>query len=1103
MSAQNFEAALNISDDNVACKRLHELASKGIVVGSSALHATAEAFLEAFCDDNVSLRRRRWIGLALARMIEACSGVALRIRRASNKISRIGAVILGTTEAEETRIVAGLIIRSGISQGIKFSEFWAMDKGRSTESFFPKHVDARWMKQFQDYMDALSQIVITSSESQPVILYPAALHAPDGYKRSLAYEIAPLLLIEGHTLTIITPDSLLHEIEFVDVPLRSILDVRCQPSDLYDSQNRQTANVPWEVVLEFAPNSTSYEVNCSEHYGNVFTIIMEHKTDAEECMNSIKEIVYSEGNPSNTMAGLSNEQCEAISRGGIVEFNSSQRAHHTVLDASDRVQFVPAEPRTVALPPIKRTLRSSEVTPSQNTTLTGLDFPDRSPTTKRPRPLKTRKPPVSRKDDAASERSAIRSAKSNSTTLKLKPRPQSQDGMHTEDDEESLSLRTSRAPKRVSRPPGLPKVPKSDHKQGKKLQHLQSDVFRIPQEDDQGATRILKRRRVKAVTYKKGETSGEDSSGSGFAQSPQKKEVRSTRARPKRTKVREPLGSSSEKSTCNKRNLRSKAIIEQVQPLKEGSLLSNLQPKSNPQQGQQSESSIQGNRAKRLVVKARAKQKTELASPRKDVNLNSEAYVLEKLNDVERFYEPKIHISSRKRPLTSPQPTTPPHKRAKNGHDGTSNIVEIGLLNSNQLQPTMARTRVPEDPSSPCGRHVPLGRETGTMLAPPKPVIEDNEHVTSPKTRQRIGRSQMQNYERQTPVHQLARRSHTDMSASVEIFSSNSKPTPASPRAPSTAISGHADRHHVIREEELGKYKMEKSDPFQSKHQKVNEFTRRLTNDSATLETSGNKRVGSQKAPIELGGSPVPTSSQVSPMVQPLELSSGPKIIPQSVEIHQIQVPNLFKRSHSRTIESPKASVLTESPIHPSLFGHQGRQAGVNAHLVADDVEMEGDTLNELDDAQVPMNNSTSAQLRSSPPPMDHSPSSHSSTSAEPEPNTDPVVPTTSEAEEIEWESSLQPYQRNVQDQLLRVSNRVLRHIVDNESAVNDITDTYAKDGQHALQMLLKTHEKGLNAVQKGNKQKKIATNKVAQNMLSKLKNQREEIVGDAATLHQ
>lgn len=94
-----------------------------------------------------------------------------------------------------------------------------------------------------------------------------------------------------------------------------------------------------------------------------------------------------------------------------------------------------------------------------------------------------------------------------------------------------------------------------------------------------------------------------------------------------------------------------------------------------------------------------------------------------------------------------------------------------------------------------------------------------------------------------------------------------------------------------------------------------------------------------------------------------------------------------------------------------------------------------------------------------SSPPRVHSPtSSHSSTSAKYLFSSEPTLPS-SEAEEIGWEKSLQPHQRSLHDVLISTSKRVVRHIVDSETGLDDIAETFATDGECILESLLSQHD--------------------------------------------
>jgi hypothetical protein len=114
-------------------------------------------------------------------------------------------------------------------------------------------------------------------------------------------------------------------------------------------------------------------------------------------------------------------------------------------------------------------------------------------------------------------------------------------------------------------------------------------------------------------------------------------------------------------------------------------------------------------------------------------------------------------------------------------------------------------------------------------------------------------------------------------------------------------------------------------------------------------------------------------------------------------------------------------------------------------------IDLDGDTL--IAEDEEPAMNASPIQVHSSPPKVFSSPSSHSSTSAEGEVEGEVDADTHAftskeEAEDREWEESLKPYQRTIGTQLTRISQRLLRHIVDNETAVNDIAQTYMTDAK-------------------------------------------------------
>jgi hypothetical protein len=153
------------------------------------------------------------------------------------------------------------------------------------------------------------------------------------------------------------------------------------------------------------------------------------------------------------------------------------------------------------------------------------------------------------------------------------------------------------------------------------------------------------------------------------------------------------------------------------------------------------------------------------------------------------------------------------------------------------------------------------------------------------------------------------------------------------------------------------------------------------------------------------------------------------------------------------------------------------------------DVFMEGDTLVAEDEGEADTRASP-IPIPSSPPVRNYSISSHSSTSAEPEPineiQSDTLI--SAESEEKEWEESLKPHQRAIGTQLTRVTKRVLRHIVDNETAIDDIVNTYANDGETLLEDLHARQEKQFDPVHRNIRKKKSFLKKEMDNVAERLR---------------
>lgn len=1107
----SLENALIDPDESAACQAFQDILINERITKSSTLPATAKAYLEAFCDKSRPLMRRRWTGLVLARLLESVPDVTLHLDRDPETLARVGAVILGPDEAEETKIVAGLIVRAGVSHGINFSGFWSERKIHPTATLFPNSADTSWMRRFQDYMDALAGLSFVSSSPGLVLLYPVALLGGNEYRWSGGDENRPNLLIESQTLTIITPASSLHEIEFVYIPLRSIKNARCQLSTLYDSQDRRAMTTPWAVVLEFASDSTSYKVNCLEYSDNDFTIILEDCEDAKECVRSIQEALHTKDSSKDVMhttksavdrdlrvGRTTRQDAVALSKAGVIKFDRSQREGSSV-ESSQRAQRVGTEAfnsttadsastKSGALPKVKKTLRSSGSASVLNTTDVEFGFPDQSPSIKRSEKAQALPPPQNdiRSPFPSTTNPIMRRCTSLCSTSENRP------GANDPNDKTELDVRDKNF---------LPdaRVPRIEGESGlmpSESRLRDSDASSIPRlvrKEEQGAQRGAKRTLAILATYKEDPSSEENVSGSEFTDGEERKRSCAQSARTTARK-RSAQPSPTKGVACKRKPRQSKVSARPLRSLK-GSLLSNLQPTTNTTtRGKDSKTAKTNNGISSIqkpTVTRQAKHRSKAAPSLGVENLSSEAHILGQLNDSQSEHEPEnlqVHSSeveanapSRKRTSDSTTPSTPRSKRAKLNGNATGTQAEGNELVSVKSPLIVAPFRVLEEPSSPCNN-----RTDRSMQAPPKPAIEESICVASPKTGNRSARSNRLFDERQTPVHQLGKRSHSDMSANLEILSSNSKPTPASPRAASTAISGHADQHQVIIEQEQGEYKIEKSDPFRRNHRKINSFTRRLTASSSASEAAAVTEGTSQNHLVELDDSPSNSLIEDSPATRKSPvMASNNTSSKQAIDKLQIRAPERVRRAHNSTMDPPMGIPTEASAREISLQDLLGE---AEAYL-EENADIDGDTLFDVEEPE----QAHFTHLKSSPPPMDHSPSSHSSTSADVEPKTDPAI-LTSEAEETEWEASLQPYQRDLKDQLLRVSNRVLQHIVGKESAVDDIADTFAKDGQHSLKLLFERHEPEFHAMHKDMKQKTAKIQKATEKAISKLRKERQKV---------
>ncbi|KAF2644250.1 hypothetical protein P280DRAFT_505077 [Massarina eburnea CBS 473.64] len=1111
MSSQAYMAALEAPDDNASHEKLYALAVKG-PVASRALSKTAEEYLRVFCNNAYSRVRRRWVGLALSKMLQTSSEVAKRLGSLSSELAQVGNIILSKSEAEETRVVAGLVIREGLSRGIPFQTFWQNE--RVPEPSFPK-TGADWMFEFQGFVDALHLKFDIHSDVDALIIYPVSLFASDAYR--WFGETRPVLLAQGDLLTIVTPGASLQHIDFIDVPLCHIDGIHRQRSELHDSQNIQTELEPWETVIKLTSDEWTYQVNSTARNGDIFTIMLEHEKDAEEVQTGLNsfmdpsavETLSSESDMDVTQQ--TTKQRRGYSPPPLDRANKEMAQDNPPTVPSQQKQNMPSNIDSKSPPKITRrkagTLpvihrpfigKKSQESATDLDVYDEFDFPEQSPKVKRLTVAKRKTTPNSAPSTkAASQGKPARVTKAKPTSQKAKARTKQQD---TDDDEDpiakpprsstdapssSLEMGKNGAVKKQAKNsrdlPKLSKLPKTT-----KSRLTQSDGalekhaidFRIPEDDD--AEHVSKPRSKRESTnmtaYK--ETSSEEesdennSSGSEYGE----RHRRDTKAH----KSRKTVPSSTSNTAALTRKARTSSVTARHTHTQPPSLLSNLLPKSRSSTRRKTKPKDRTGKDvdERNAVPVADEELVEppvLADPTLPI---SEVNIVDQLNTNEGdntrgALNRGSTRQSLKRPLEDSSPSTPRTKRTRKAID---------------VVPTNAPQRVLKEPSSPCVKqrhHLTdlFSHQVHGMQPPPNPKAEQVEQGAAPSVRQRNTTA------RRTPVHRNSRSPNVN-SATVELLSSNSKPTPASPHAESTAISGHADPRRVSEEKELADYEIAKNDPFQRQSARkptVTAFTRRLTAENATAMSPEQWHGASQTMTMELGNTSSSNGLVYGVNTIPAQQTAAPNATRTWMKDDEqvsvtVEKPTTRRSSRNRTVETVGATAMQpDLGVEMSSSIHNPTQQSQQDHFHYD-MDIDGDTL--IDQVNLP----------SSPPNLVNcSRSSHSSTSAEPEPRTDPPMPT-SEANEMEWERSLLPHQRALSEQLLRVSKRVLRHVVDNETAVHDIADTYQMDGQRLLQNLADQHDGEMAEVSAEMNKKQNKMRKSCDRLLNKLAREQEEV---------
>ncbi|KAF2112473.1 hypothetical protein BDV96DRAFT_163180 [Lophiotrema nucula] len=1191
MSVREFDEGLSADDEPALYKRLYGLACKAKDAESSAsLSIYAEQYLRSFCDNRGSDTRRRWIGVTFLRMIQAAPTVLQQLKLS---LPRVGGILLRPEEAEDIKIVAGLIIRKALAHSIPWNSCWPSGKGPDNFVDFPRGEVDKWMQRYQEFLDSLAKLHPTSSAADPAILYAVALIASDGYKMSHSTHI--LVLIQNGAIICTTTNQSIQELDFVDIPLRNVKGIELKPATLYDSQSRGTKHEAYNVVFKLSANTWTYQVNTVDKAGAELAMLFATREDAQECMNCVQEAIAvskAERNVGSSQTlNISEQEDEEdirnVMRSTLPSEPPTTEAHgssqkdaihitSSVSDSSEDYMDDEAAHTPTTLDGVPQAMSERDASPA-------LQQPaSRPPETgmMKAKPIGP-KPKVSAKsrfyvENTGDEEDAL-------VALVPKTKLSSNAGRNSVNEEHvespkphqaaqkhslgSVSKSSPRKPLQAAtlsvqnvqqnvtsgagpKPSTLPKVSKPSGPASRmKKTAVSGDIFDVPS-DDESQKKLLRatRKSMRKVDYR--EVNDEHSeSGSNVVQS-SASPAPAKRGRPPRKA--KPAAKPAVKKVKDPKARVSKASASQPIPSSKHSIVSKL-AKSMPASVDTSKST----KLKPLVKKQpKAAKQSKSSSPEPtdpavkpptddfDVVMSDDAHhedtgeppaqnTIAKAESVvangspkqtqkptilpkqvlkdEHTPEPKLKSpTGKKRPASSSPPSTPNVKRMRTmpptsspSFRGDKMGIERPAMFSNQ-------PKVLEDPSSPCdntkrwGKITPSPRQSiGTLLISMNDVEEDGP-VRAPdvwKTEKVLGSfaaAQLSPAKGYTPLGHQTERPHSGGSSSTEVLSSNSKPLPASPHAESMAVSGLADSGDVEMQKMIGDLVTARSDPFKGRAKAAtSSFTRRLTEESTgnddpqVLDISPVKAkdvLGSQKPSIYVKAAArvdrnskvklLPTQTCLAQPKYPSNVSSrpNPRSSQTSPSLRQVggeAIPAFPAFTQDSAVNRQQQAI--EARQNPVINEQQDLGMGEETTLVADDDELPVAT------------NASPMYFRSSPPPGSPS-SSHSSTSAELEPDEEPSssIPT-DQAEEMEWETALEPHQRSIHDELIRISKRVTRHVVGNETVISDIVETYDQDGKHLLERVVERNTSEFEGLfqEAGEKKKKMkyALSKMANNL--------------------
>lgn len=1138
MTCSALRDALEALDDEASTSQMQKLITTDDFSVES-LVSISEDFLRAFCDRALSHTRRRWIGVSLARMLEVSPEVAQHFDAGNKQLQGLGDIMLSPLEREDTKIVAGIVMRQALQQHIEFTKFWASDKVWNSALNFPTASTAAWLQDFQTFLDTLGDLALTNSITDPAILYPVSVFAPNSFQWVNSDERGSIAIMQQDRLTLLLSDVMLRDILFLDVPVSHISSIKARPSGpLPDSQSRITDHEPWDLIVSLKNESCTYLLNTSKRKAKELTLLFGRSEDARECENALRELQQTE------KENHKRRQTRSMRSSSLLSNSENHRGRVSEGDGRARQrdeQLQPRESQHKSQTAIRRR-RSREIMRRQASSPTAKAGPSssvdlgKSPAARATSAYKlsqqtaavpksgrrgnTQSVPKENHTPLAPTHNDVSAARAvedielapkqdesrgrTKQTANLTTQQSSQARAVANDTKSELAKILTEKPtvradisKHTSSPTGSAHSPSESLKQNGKLPkvsharkrkpsqqvRVEPDIFEIPSEDQKRPS--VRKRTPSQLSADEVPEPRVDVKQSGVPSEAREAKTLKSKLRTKwRAEQNDddfvPTGKSTKK-IANKR----KAVTEAMAP----------------------------------VSKPKKKAKIEHKAPARSQPSGSEINPLSELGSD----GPASDMNSQR---VKPQSQQVPHIPAV-----VSRASLIGGLLSSQHHVAGDKTafKKPALPSrSMQTPSTPTQRPTIPLTAAKVPRTGDSQ--STPRAYDAAMLS--------PPINGIGFGDEDDALQDevreAEILSSNSKPLPASPHADSTAITGHADRDDIDLEKKRSEVQTAQSNPFRQRQEssRTTPFLRRLTGEkpgsSQSVSSPGMLRLKETRSP-KISNSAVKIASQ--PLQQLLSThekesfppaqkvitsqrehqkgrsanefeifldrqarKSDPSLTP---EAHKIMSgPTNVAKRKSPQLERGKAASKKENVAlfasqlaeHETTSGHDPSEADY-AHespRVSGDITL----VNDESEEPLPTYQGTPTIFPSSPP---GTPGDHSSTSAEHQ-SSPPRSPLTSVAEEIEWEATLQPHQRDLHDQLMRVSKQVLRHVVDNETAVTDIADVYASDGEHLLKTMFARQDQEYQELWDDMDAKKVALRKELEKSTRALAKERQRV---------